>query len=84
MMSTLQRPDVQTFLGTDAYRAHKAKRFRGADNLDIAQNEAFILNDPETRKTYERAFAASGALYYDAKPSFDQILGEIKKWIDRL
>ncbi|HWO38322.1 MAG TPA: nucleotidyl transferase AbiEii/AbiGii toxin family protein [Candidatus Acidoferrum sp.] len=80
----LQRPDVQAFIGTEAYRTHKAKRFRGADNPNIAQNEAFILSDPKTRKTYEEAFAASGALYYGAKPSFDQILGEIKKWIDRL
>jgi hypothetical protein len=82
--SLLQRPDVQVFIGTDEYKAHKAKRFRRSDNQNIAQNEAFILNDPETRSTYERAFAASGALYYGAKPSFDQILGEIKKWIDRL
>jgi hypothetical protein len=65
-------------------RTHKAKRFRGGDNPSIAQNEAFILNDAETRKTYEEAFRASGALYYGAKPSFDQVLGEIKKWIDQL
>jgi len=80
----LQRPEIQAFIGTEAYRTHKTNRFRGADNPNIAQNEAFLLSDPETRKTYEEAFAASGALYYGAKPSFDQILGEIKKWIDRL
>lgn len=80
----LQRSDVQAFIGTEPYRTHKAKRFRGGDNPNIAQNEAFILSDPETRKTYKEAFAASGALYYGAKPSFDQILGEIKEWIDQL
>jgi hypothetical protein len=62
--SLLQRRDVQEFIGTEAYKAHKAKRFRGADNPDIAENEAFILSDPETRKTYANAFAASSALYY--------------------
>jgi hypothetical protein len=53
--SLLQRLDVQEFIGTDAYKAHKAKRFRGTDNPNIAQNEAFILSDAETRKTYDRA-----------------------------
>ena len=82
--SLLQRPDVQAFIGTDEYKAHKAKRFPRADNQDIAQNEAFILSDAETRKMYEEAFAASRALYYGKKPSFDEILGEIKKSINRL
>jgi hypothetical protein len=35
--SLLRHRDVQQFISTDAYRAHKAKRFRGADNPDIAQ-----------------------------------------------
>jgi hypothetical protein len=82
--SLLQRADVQEFIGTDEYKAHKAKRFPRADNQNIAQNEAFIISDPATRKTYEEAFAASAALYFGTKPSFDQILGEIRKWIDRL
>jgi hypothetical protein len=80
----LQRPDVQAFIGTEAYRTHKAKRFRGADNPNIAQNEAFILSDRETRKTYERAYVGSSALYYGDKPSFGQILEEIQMWVDRL
>jgi|SRR5262252_2457851 len=84
VFALVQRSDVQAFIGTEAYQIHKAKRFRGADNPNIAENEAFILSDPKTRKTYNEAFAASGALYYGTKPSFDQILGEIKKWIDRL
>jgi hypothetical protein len=51
---------------------------------DIAQNQAFILADPETRKAYAKAFAESTALYYGDKPTFEQILAEIGKWIDRL
>jgi len=80
----LQRPDVQAFIGTDDYKAHKAKRFPRADNQNIAANEAFILSDPDTRKAYEQAFVASSALYYGDKPSFDQILKKIKAWKDRL
>jgi hypothetical protein len=82
--SLLQRRDVQEFIGTEPYKTHKAKRFRGADNPNIAHNDAFLLSDPETRKTYADAFAASGALYYGDKPTFDQVLGEIGTWVETL
>jgi hypothetical protein len=82
--SLLQYRGVQQFIGTDAYKKHKAKRFRGADNPDIAQNEAFILSAPETRRAYEAASVASSALYYGMKPDFDQILDELGKWINHL
>jgi hypothetical protein len=82
--SLLQRQDVREFIGTEAYHAHKAKRFRGGDNPNIAQNEAFVLSDPETRKTYADAFVASSALYYGDRPTFDKILKGISAWIDRL
>jgi nucleotidyltransferase AbiEii toxin of type IV toxin-antitoxin system len=65
--SLLHRPDVQAFIGTEPYRAHKAKRFRQGDNQNIAENQAFLLDDPKTRKMYAEAFAGSTALYYGAK-----------------
>lgn len=82
--SLLRRPEVQAFIGTEAYKAHKTKRFRGGDNPNIAQNQAFILADPETRKAYAKAFAESSALYCADKPTFEQILKEIGTWADRL
>jgi Nucleotidyl transferase AbiEii toxin, Type IV TA system len=82
--SLLQRPEVQAFIGTADYQAHKTKRFPKADNQIIAQNEAFILTDPVTRKAYAKAFTESSALYYADKPIFEQILEEIGKWIDQL
>ena len=83
-IALLQRKDVQDFIGTDAYKEHKQKRFRGGDNQNLAENEAFILNDPKTRKTYADAFAKTSALYYGDKPTFEQILAKIAEWIDRL
>jgi hypothetical protein len=80
----LKRPEVQAFIGTEAYKAHKAKRFRQADNPNIAANEAFVLSDPKTRGAYERAYAETSALYYRNKPTFDQILAEIGAWAERL
>ncbi len=84
MYGLLQQPEVQAFIGTDAYRAHKAKRFRRADNQTIAQNEAFILSDEATRKAYAKAYEDTSALYYGEPPTFDQILEEIAAWSDKL
>jgi hypothetical protein len=82
--SLLRRPEVQAFIGTADYHAHKRRRFRAGDNPNIAQNKAFILADSETRKAYAEAFAESSALYYGDKPTFEQILKEIGTWIDQL
>ena len=82
--SLLDRPEVQDFIGTEDYTAHKDRRFRSLDNKNIAKNEAFILSDPETRQTYAETYAKSSALYYGSKPTFDQILERIKEWIDSL
>lgn len=82
--SLLQRPDVQQFVGTEAYKAHKNRRFRQGDSKNIAENQAFILADPATRASYAKAFAESTALYYGQKPTFEQVLARISAWIDRL
>src|SRR5262249_38862420 len=34
----LNRPDVQDFIGTEEYIAHKKERFRAGDNQNIAEN----------------------------------------------
>ena len=80
----LQRPEVQKFVGTQTYIDHKKRRFRRDDNQNIAQNEAFLLSDFKTRATYNKAYEASGALYYKDKPAFEQVLAEIGKWISKL
>jgi Nucleotidyl transferase AbiEii toxin, Type IV TA system len=80
----LQRSEVQKFIGTQAYADHKKKRFRRDDNQNIAQNEAFLLSDRKTRARYEKAYKDSSALYYADKPTFEQILAEIKKRIGSL
>lgn len=80
----LERPKIKTFIGTDAYKAHKVRRFRKADNQNLAENQAFIISDPATRKMYEKAYEDSSALFYGNKPTFEQILKEIGKWASRL
>lgn len=80
----LRLPDVQAFIGTEAYKAHKQKRFRRDDNHDIARNPAFILADPATRKLYGEAYETSKTLYFGKKPAFDEILTEFGKRAARL
>jgi Nucleotidyl transferase AbiEii toxin, Type IV TA system len=84
VFSLLQNANVRKFIGTDAYRAHKAKRFRQDDNTNIAENEAFVLSNPETRKLYQAAYEQSAALYYKDRPTFAQILTTIGQWAERL
>ena len=80
----LRRPDVHAFIGAEAYKAHKQKRFRRADNPDITRNQAFILADPAIRKLYAEAYDASKTLYFGKKPTFDEILAEFGKWATQL
>lgn len=80
----LQQDSVQKFIGTQEYIDHKQKRFRQGDNKNIAENEAFILSDADTRALYANAYDRSSALYYEGKPSFEEILAEIQKCIERL
>lgn len=82
--SLLKDPTVQVFVGTQNYLDHKAKRFPKADNPIIAENEAFVLSDPETRATLQKAYAASSALYFRGQPAFDDILAKIAKWAPKL
>ncbi len=82
--SLLQRPEVQAFIGTDAYKEHKDKRFPRADERDLSKNQAFHLTDLVTRAAYETAYNATSALYYVGKPTLEEILGAIGKWADRM
>jgi predicted nucleotidyltransferase component of viral defense system len=80
----LQREDVRKFTGTQRYKDHKAKRFRGGDNQNIAENQAFIMTDPATRKLYSNAYTRTSALYHGKKPTFEEILRLLRAWADRL
>ena len=82
--SLLQDRTVQAFVGTQGYLDHKAKRFPNADTPVIAQNQAFVLSDPETRATLQKAYISSSALYFRGQPAFDEILAEIARWSPKL
>lgn len=84
LWALLQDPEVQAFIGSEAYAAHKAARFRPADEQPIAINPAFRLDDPRTRALYEAAYRNTSALYYREQPPLNAILDRIAAVIDRL
>ncbi len=80
----LDVPDVQDFIGSEAYLAHKARRFPKADNPYIADNPAFSLADAKILAVYVRAYERTAALYYHGRPSLKEILARIASFASRL
>ena len=76
--------DVVSFLGSEDYAQHKAKRFRQGDDPDITANEAFVLSDSDTRKAYETSYRLIGALFYETPPEFEEILERLSEYASRL
>lgn len=60
----LTLPEVQAFNGTTAYEAPKVQRFRKGDELIIARNAAFLLEDQAERDRFAKAYHKTAALYY--------------------
>jgi hypothetical protein len=80
----LDHPDVQQFIGTPKYHARKEARFRKGDNLNIAENDAFLITDSDIRKHYEEAFQTTRSLYYGNQPTFEEILVKIQTYTKNL
>lgn len=83
--SLLKDDSVKAFIGTDEYHEHKIARFPPKDYaIAIADNEAFLLNDPELREQFKERYKKTAALYYKGQPDFDEMLAEIGKWVEKL
>ncbi len=81
--SLLNFKQVQDFIGSDEYKAHKEARFPNKDKeIPIAQNQAFLLEDSELRERFRQRYEATANLYYKGQPSFEELLKRIKEYID--
>lgn len=80
----LDLPEVQTFIGTPAYEAHKVQRFRSGDELDAAKNPALTLEDREERARFAGEYKKTASLYYKGQPDLNDILLRIDRFIDRM
>lgn len=81
----LGNEQVQDFIGMDEYHAHKKARFPNKDlEIPIAENQAFLLEDPKTRDSFRERYKATAALYYKEQPEFDELLHRIKEALPKL
>lgn len=81
----LNHPEVQSFIGTSEYKAHNQKRFPKVDlQVPILENEAFLLSDPEIRADFTKRYEATKNLYYQGRPTFEEVLARISDNLKRL
>jgi hypothetical protein len=80
----LTLPEVQKFIGTSAYEAHKVRRFRRGDELVAFKNPAFLLEDRQERARFASAYQKTSALYYNGQPDLEEILARIRQHIDTM
>ena len=85
VMCLLQNDEVRNFIGAEEYQKHKSARFTGSlKDLDISRCEAFLLSDKTIKDVFAREYEKTRDLYYAQRPSFDEILGCIGKYLPRL
>ena len=76
---------VKNFINTEEYHRHKKARFPKQDYaIPIAKNEAFLISSPELRSQFRRRYKDTAALYYREQPDFDDLLGRLKLYLDKL
>jgi predicted nucleotidyltransferase component of viral defense system len=83
--SLLKDNTVKAFIGTEEYQKHKEARFPPKDyEISIAENEAFLLKNPELRERFIERYKKTKKLYYKGQPDFNEMLAEIGKWVEKL
>lgn len=81
----LENEQVNAFIGTAEYKAHKQTRIKGKDNeIAIQDNPAFRLDDKELLQDFEERYQATAALYYKGQIPFAEIAARIRVNLDRL
>lgn len=78
----LSMEEVHAFMNGPEYQNRKIQRFRSGDELVIAKNPAFTLENPGERQLFAREFKKTQALYYQGQPNFEDILNRIQASIN--
>lgn len=83
--SLLQDDTVKAFIDTEEYQKHKEARFPPKDYvIPIAENEAFLLKNPELKERFIERYKKTAKLYYKGQPDFNELIAEIGKWVEKL
>lgn len=80
----LNRDDVKAFIGTAGYKEFKKEIFKTSNDINIANSDAFTLFDEKDRKLFDKEYSRSKSLYYNDRPTLDEILECMSKYLDRL
>lgn len=85
LYSLLGHAEVQNFIGTEEYIAHKKTRFPVRDQESpLSENEALKLSDPQLRARFEERYKGTASLYYKGQPEFNTMLERIHEFLGRL
>lgn len=81
----LGNSDIQAFIGTPDYLAHKAARIKGADNLiSLNEHPALLLNDNNIRESFKNRYLTTSKLYYNGQPKFEEVITRIHSHLHHL
>ena len=81
----LGNSEIQEFIGSPEYLAHKAARIKGADNLiPLNEHPALLFNELEIRESFNNRYLSTSKLYYNGQPEFEEILARIAVHVHRL
>jgi hypothetical protein len=81
----LGNSEVQGFIGTTEYLAHKKARIKGADQeTPLHLHPALLLNDQVIRASFKNRYQSTSKLYYNGQPDFEDIISRIHNYITKL
>ncbi len=77
--------DIQAFIGSTQYLAHKALRIKGADKqIPLQEHPALLLKETEYRESFESRYQSTSKLYYNGQPEFEEVLARIALFLPML
>lgn len=79
----LETREVQEFIGTQEYLAHKKKRFKSLP-LDLSTSAPITFSDEELLTKYRSAYELEKALYFGPQPDFQLIVDRLRQWAGKL
>jgi hypothetical protein len=77
--------DIQSFIGSAEYLAHKAARIKGADKqIPLREHPALLLIETEFRESFKSRYQSTSKLYYNGQPDFEEVLARIAMFLPKL
>ena len=77
--------DIQSFIGSSEYSAHKAVRIKGADSqIQLKEHPALLLTETEHRASFKSRYQSTSKLYYNGQPDFEEVLARIQTFLPML